>query len=438
MRAILIALTALCGALSSATAAHATGWSRLETIPARPYAYVDLPVSLAANGSGDVAVGWVDQRGVRVAVRRAGRRFAPAVKLPVPGDEFVRAIRLAMNGRGDLVAMWTYNDRSIPAPFYSRDDDCCIRLRLAVKPRGRRFAQARTVSTPGTDVASFDVAIGEDGSALAAWTQGRKLLLAHVGRGRRAGRPVLVRREKGIAVVSSVVYTRGRRVLVTWTEDRGGHTTIYSRYRRADGALGRTSATLETGFGQFAPVGTDRHGNQIALWTSYREGKIRWARRRAGHRFGRAHAVSLGSAGRLGYLARPLLSMGSDGTAVAAWLDGSASNPKIRAAVAAPRHGLGRVQDFRFPHAVREGAELTAAAGTRGTAFLAWERHGAGIRTLHTAVARHGRLGAVRGIPWRIRRANGMDPLLVAFGGHRAVAATPTSTAIGVSVYGAG
>ena len=70
-------------------------------------------IDLAANERGDVAIAFVDRAGLRVVVRRAGRRFGRP--LPIAGVRRARfAPTVAINARGDVLVAWNSRVRSVP------------------------------------------------------------------------------------------------------------------------------------------------------------------------------------------------------------------------------------------------------------------------------------------------------------------------------------
>jgi hypothetical protein len=423
-------------ALSEAADSGKTGWSRPVTLEGRPLRYVHPVVTVVGNPRGDVAVGWIEDRGFRVAFKPAHRAFGRATLLPGRGG-FEASIDLAINRRGDLVAGWAYNDGSIPADPYAREDGCCVRVRLAVKPPGRRFGRTRTVSTPlRSDPRFVDVAISPRGAAAAVWSQGDRALAAFARPRHLFGKQVVVHAGPTFRDPQppTVAYARGDRAVISWAS-RGSADEygIFNRSRLSNGRLTRPSKIGTVPFVDLVRIGPTGANGQVVVWRDSRDGRIVSARRRPDERLGRPHSLAPRGLGRTRSNGRPELAVAADGTAVAAWVAYFGSHADIEASVALPGRGFRHRRAFRVPGVETYEPPFAIAAGPAGRAFVTWQRQRNKV-SVRTAVARRGRFVSVLRLPLPAPTATGLDAAVTAVG-RRAIAVIPTRQMLGVSFY---
>jgi hypothetical protein len=402
---------------------------------------MDQVAKAASNRRGDLAIAWADRRGLRVAVRKAGHRFGRARLVPHSGSarlqEFER-FEIAMDDRGGVVIAWTYNDRSVPPDFNSRDEGCCLRVRATRLVRGRRFLATRTISPGRQDAFALALAMSRRGAAAIVWTRAGLLEGAFARRGRSFGHArgiAGVRYANGVAPF--VAYTARGRTLVTWavTVYAAGSTPLARVLERTRSAAGRWSDRRTVGVllnADSPHIETDASGAQVAAWRGPR-GRILAARRPAGGHFGAAHQV--GPAGGAGsYTTSPGLAVAPDGSATIAWRTFPAHGFDVLASTAAP------AKRFRPPTRLRRErsnrgfvTEPVVAAGSGDLGFVVWPRNGGDRTPMLVAAARDGRFGAARRLPTVGRTAEFMGPAITALPHGRAAAVIPTPRRVGVA-----
>lgn len=134
-------------------------------------------VDLAVNSAGDAIAVWAAQRGsyfaVEVSTRPAGGDWEAPQVLWLRGEPaswavFVGDVRVALNRRGDAVAMWRFAAIDTEPPYTeSRDLDVAIRT-----GHGDWSAPTSLTRYPLQD--SADVGLDAAGNAVAVWTEQRE------------------------------------------------------------------------------------------------------------------------------------------------------------------------------------------------------------------------------------------------------------------------
>ena len=197
-------------------------------------------VDLAVNASGDAAVAWYEDRGVRtdrvyVSLRRAGGRFGAPRRLATGR---IRGVAVAVGASGDVLVAW--DARGV--------------LRTRFKPRARRgFRAADTIRSEDAFFADMQPVVTPNGRAVLAWSaqlvgeggeSGELYYQAAVrpsgaGRFRRAKVLEQLGREQRDRPIDAVVDSTGR-VVVAWSG--------------LDGATRRVRAAADDPSGGFGPA----------------------------------------------------------------------------------------------------------------------------------------------------------------------------------------
>jgi PKD domain len=159
--------------VEQATRTATTGsWSpATEISPSGPDA---LAPQIAFNTRGDEAIVWTssDQSGLGVvaAIRRAGKAWGPPTVLAssVAGPF---APQIALDPRGDALAVWSHSTSG-----YSR-------VQAAGVPAGGSWSAARSLSRPGADALTPQVAMDDDGDGAVAWARynGQSFVVQGIG-----------------------------------------------------------------------------------------------------------------------------------------------------------------------------------------------------------------------------------------------------------------
>ena len=134
-------------------------WQPAETVAPNAYS-----VALDMDANGNVVAIWRQDRGsygaVQAAVRTADTgTWSPPYDLSTPGRNSWNG-SVAMNGRGDAVAVWTQSFEGFPIPLTF----------AAFRPAGGEWGQSRRISLDEEDAVDPAVALDEAGNAIAIWT----------------------------------------------------------------------------------------------------------------------------------------------------------------------------------------------------------------------------------------------------------------------------
>ncbi len=161
---LLVATAALAAMPASAPAAT---WTAPATISSNALVGFDL----AMGADGTAALAFVDDTGVRVAVRRPGSSWSAAQRVS-DGRYGVSGVAVAVDGRGDVVTGWVQNGR---ARGQSGPIIGPLTIRSAIR-HGAAWGAPRQVGTTGHFLdASLDAAANARGDAILSWTGVQRL-----------------------------------------------------------------------------------------------------------------------------------------------------------------------------------------------------------------------------------------------------------------------
>ena len=247
-----------------------------------------LPVSISSAGEGpfkpevaidelgNVVATWASLNNViRAAIRTAGGSFASAgfagpVTLSAAVTQSSKP-RVAMDNDGDAIVVW------------EKPKGTNTVVQASMRPSGGQFAPPPGVdlSPPGQDAFAPQVAMDEDGDAVAVWRQGTSptIQAAFRGSGGSFGPPAAVSvAGPGTAEIpQEVAMNAAGHAIVVWQAASGGQALIQAAARPPGLGFG-APASLTQALGGLAPsprVAIDAAGDGIAVWL--RGGVPQWA-----------------------------------------------------------------------------------------------------------------------------------------------------------------
>jgi hypothetical protein len=379
MRLAVWLLAAVAIALLGASPAGAS-WSR-ERVAAHIGidGYGDL--ALAGNGRGDAALLFETRDGLSLALARPGHGFGRPRAVPHVGDETNAGV--AMDERGNVLVVWTDNDHTIPAAPFSRDDDCCNRVRVALlRAESRRFSGPKTISPRRVDAfpQAFSIVNGRVGIA---WNEG----LDVVGRFSRRGLGL------GPAVRTSADYALAAVPL------RTGPVLTFYRYHYTSGGTVRWSLwdlkvrgrspvvrKLFSRHGELPSVdlAANARGDQALTWSEQVASNRYQVFAAARSRNGPFHPRRVSPRGSFD---EPHVAIGSTGAAVAGWGDGR----QLFTAGRRPGGAFGKGVGFGRRRTGVFFDDVQVACATSGRAVIAWrQQNGQGGEHEHAAFRSRG------------------------------------------------
>jgi hypothetical protein len=408
-RAALAAVAAVLAGALAASPAAAT-WSR-ERVASNAYEYGN-PL-LAMNERGDAALLYDTDTGLALARARPGRAFGRPREVPGAGDD--SNIGVAVDEHGNVLVAWSENDHSEEAPPFSRDEDCCERIKVVLlRPRSTRFSGPKTLSRAGRDAYLQAVAI-VDGRIGIGWNEDYEVVARFSRRGLRmrsavrasgdyvlaavplksgpfvtflraqyeptrssvfdlgvrSGRRPAVRRlfSRKADLVSSVsvaANARGQEAIV-WDEGKHG---VFAGARARGGRL-RPRRVARRGVYGYPRVSIDRTGAAVAAWGNVH--KVFTSARRPGKAFGKGVAFTRYRRGLV--IDDVQVAMNAAGRAVVAWRQQSTERRPEYLHAALRTRGGRRLSGRTLGRLTDEGPSTTVGLDRRGVARVAWE-HG--------------------------------------------------------------
>lgn len=282
------------------------------------------------------------------------------------GPPAVSGARVAIRANGEAVAVWSALDRGLVAAVRSPSGDW-MRPRLLV--RDGAFDDMRAVQ----------VAIADDGTAIAVWAQTRRSPAPWVVKasvrppGGRFARPVTVARVARATRPEPRLTLRSGRAAIVWTSGDGAK--LVWRTRR-----GHFTAPRQMPWGSEVDAALDRSGRLHVLFarpksvSDYCPDNAVWTvSGRRGERFTAPRRVADESAMDLA------IEIARDGDAIAVWrgfsCDRDQAEPpgatRVRAAIARAGHHFGAPRTLTPDGEAALGTRL--AVGPHGDALVSWE-----------------------------------------------------------------
>jgi hypothetical protein len=337
----------------------------------------DLGIDRAGNATVVWASGDPPNVVVQAATRRTGGRFGPAQNVGGP-DTIVSSPRIAVDAKGDAIAMWLASDDPISST-------CCYAyvLRSAFRRAGGSFGPAENVLAFPADpqVASYKLASDAKGDAvvvsLASRFPSSFVQAAYRPAGGRFGAARTLIEASGqagpngqLAYVDhadAAIDARGDTVATWWNSGR-----IQAAFRPAAGGAWQSPRDL----GRPGPcctgpaIAVDVNGNAVVAWAVNPAGTVRASTMAAGTGRWRA-PQTLSRPGDRASSEAPSVAVGAHGAVVVAW----ATNRTPAAVVAAvrPRGGsFAPAQDvWRGPEFASVGMPQVAV-DPQGNATALW------------------------------------------------------------------
>jgi PKD domain-containing protein len=203
--------------------ASAAGW--LTPVSASPSGTYLSTLDLGVDAQGNSVAVWgrkLNDRdwGVVAATRPVGGQWSAPVDIS-PSDERESTPRVAVNARGDAVAVWNS----------WRWDEVMMVVRAASRPAGGEWSAPVIISADGGTASGAQVAIDEEGNATAAWSQ----VIAYAGDdvARTASLPFGGEWSQPVNL-SDPAFAVGRSPQVALGRD-GGATAVWTVYKSSDG-----------------------------------------------------------------------------------------------------------------------------------------------------------------------------------------------------------
>jgi hypothetical protein len=357
---------------------HGAGWLAPVTLSAR-----GANPALAVGSAGDVAVAGGGRDGVRVRVRRAGRRSfgAPTLLRAVNAG----SVQVAVDGAGRVMVAW---ETSPPG------GGAASLIQAAVSDVRGRFGAPQTLRTiTGPEAPSAHgvaLAVNRAGDAVVVWSLRTSIEASSRTAGSPFGSPTAVWGSAPGTFESSYGHALG-------IDDGGGALLAWPVMRATQTAVQWSSAPAGAPFGPPAPlaatgvsprpvaVAVDPDGSAIVAWTQ-REGRFlraMVARRDRAGAFAATTAVSPPQA--------PVASVtpavaAAGGRAIAAWVEQAQGAARVGVALL-DAAGVARRQALTAYRG--SAAAVEAALDARGDAAVAWDlRCGRAGRRVMAAMGR--------------------------------------------------
>jgi hypothetical protein len=377
----LASLAAVAVAASAGAAATPPAGSWLAPVALSPATRNATAALVGADDAGDTILLWVDNDRVLLArIRRAGRRFGPPQRLAT-GDfiHFVNPVRLAVNARGDAVAIWTLAKGGVS------------HLEAAFRPAGGRFGSAEEVAPPlpNTTYATADVGLDGRADATAVWTANTSTTSEVFAARRPYGGRFGAAQALGAGVSPAVGVSAAGEAVATWLSGSFFKEVVQAAFRPA--ATTRFGSVQDVSTAGDTPpccvaLATNARGDAVVVWPVYigSAETLHAAIRPAGGRFGPEEAVDgLASTGFS-------LAVDARGGVTVAWLIDDFVVFPLEATYRPP-HGT-----FAPPRELSPDAGyVSLVSGRSGSTVIVWSRF-AGDYVVQAARMRAGALGAAR------------------------------------------
>ena len=316
---------------------------------------------------------------VRVATRPAGGAVGPARTLDGP-YHFVFSPRVAVNARGDAVAVWITTD----SPLDSGSPGHFV-LRAAFRRAGGTFGPPADVYAFDNDVTPrFELGIDANGGAALVLGTSRFPESAVHAFYRRAGGTFGTPRTMAVASAETTPNATFSAVgapelamdghgdaLAAWTASGSGDTVAQAAYRPAGGRWDSPVEVTDAGSccNDTYRIALDAHGGALAVWVDI-QGAVRVSTRTERGGWERSHALS--RPGDRALTEPPAVAVGSRGDVIVAWTDLVPAVPTIEAAVRSPGGSFASARGvWSGPGFVLNPPQL--AVDPQGNAVVAWQ-----------------------------------------------------------------
>ena len=312
------------------SAPREVGLASLDADPFDGLHQIPSPVEVEVADDGTPVIAWIGTvNGKRVVQAAVGT--GAAVNVSGLGQD-ARTVKLAMNGAGEAVAVWT---RSNGTDFIAQ---------AAIRPAGGAFGAAQDLSVTGKTALNPDVAIDPRGNAVAVWAN-NATGLSVIQAATRAANANFTAPAAALnlsaagadAKAPDVALDAQGRATAIW--QRGN--SIQSAARNTGGAFGTVEDLGATNFVNARPqVAVDGANAAVAVWLN--KNLVQSASRPSGASFGDVQDVSApGAAGNIG----PQVAVDAAGSARAIWI-GNAATGSVDTALRPPGRQFGGVDSL--------------------------------------------------------------------------------------------
>jgi hypothetical protein len=328
---------------------------------------------LAFDGEGNALAVWQRTDGpvrhsrsrIVATFRPVGGSFGTVRRLSALGQSSHEP-QVAMDDDGDALAVWR--------PFDGRRD----RVAVAFRPNGGSFAAGQMISAPREPTDSPQIALDGEGNAIATWIRfnGRRdpIRAAFRPAGGSFGQAETIPGSLHVAPYpwsSELAFDDEGNALAVWASGNSPKARIEAAFRPAGGTFGPAETISAQGQRVGSPdLAFDEDGNALVVWS--RAGRIARLRVEAAFRpasgsFGKPQTIS----GRRS-ADSPQVTFDPDGNALAVWAGGRSSKRRIKAAFrpAGGDFGPGRAVSGRG----HDAASPQVAFEPDGNALAVWQR----------------------------------------------------------------
>jgi hypothetical protein len=280
---------------------------------------------VALDRLGNAVVVWTrySETNDRVQVSRqpAHGSWSAPINLSAAGQN-AGAPQVAANGQGTAVAVW------------SRFDGSHGRVQAARRPAGGSWGTRFTLSAAGQDAGNHQIAIDEQGNAVAVWFRGdssnNRVQTARQVPGGTWTSPVNLSAPGGNANEPQIEFDGQGNSVAVWTAIDGTTRRVQTARRIVGGPWGSPLNLSATGRDAYSPqLAVNAHGSTVAVWerSDGVNDRVQVARRPVGDSWGAPRLLS--AAGQNGHSSR--VAIDTQGNAVAVWSRSDGTNTRAQA-----------------------------------------------------------------------------------------------------------
>jgi hypothetical protein len=325
------------------------------TLPCYFFGVFGETPSVGIDDQGGAVIAWTSidsttsNQVTEASIRPAGGAFSAAQEISDASQPANADARVAMNGAGTAVAVWThYNGTNYV-------------VQQSTKPPGGSFALPQTVSPTGQNASGPAVAINGSGAVVVTW-------LRQDGTANCGGAPGCNIAQAAVRQASSGAFAAvqtlsaggenastpvaaidpGGRATLVWERDNAGDAVIQSRFLTSAGVLDSGVQNLSApGAGAGSPqVAVDSSNTAVAVW-EISSGVIQASARPSGGSFA-TPAQDISAPGTSSFLPLPEVAIDPSGNAIAVWSQSTnGGNALVIQAARRPANGsFGAVQNI--------------------------------------------------------------------------------------------
>ena len=377
-----LAATALLSGLlgpASATGAESPGpWS----LPGKTISSADSQGTsrpeIAVGGNGDVVSIWRSLDGshdrVQAAIRRPGKDFGAAVNLSPAGFDSGQQA-VAVGPDGTAIAAWS---------LYRADDSL---IQVAIRPAGGTFGSPVSLSAPGGHARDPQVAIGPDGSARVVWARaGQESYVVQVAERPSPDdssapsfqTPFDLSDGDFDATNPQISIAGNRDAVVVWQASDGTDSAVQAAtYAAQYGWIDMSDVSSWSGSAEDPVVVAGADGAETVAWRDSALGKgvVFASVRTADGGLGFGTPVALSESDTDSF--EPEIAADPDGRVTVVWDDYDGTNSHVMEATREPGQGFGPSEQLSPVEGHTTGPSV--AFGSDGSTMVAWSRNPGGV-----------------------------------------------------------